>query len=93
MRKILKKTDKWISGRFSGKIIVGCFALLGAISLVTAVVRYNHAYESMKDARWRTGQTAEKWRRYPISSDDIFNDSIKWMEWVKEISAGEGIEN
>ena len=74
MRKILKKIDRWIFGTHAGKIVIGCLAVFGAISLVSAMVRYDHAYEMVKDARWRAEQAAEEWRGHPISSNVIFKD-------------------
>lgn len=74
MMKILNKIDRWVFGRTGGKIIVGFLALFGTVSLVAAVVRYNHAYKIVKDARWRAEQAAEEWRGHPISRNVVFKD-------------------
>ena len=57
----MSKIDRWIFGMLAGKFVIGCFAVFGVVSLVLAVVRYNHAYEMVKDARWRAEQAAEEW--------------------------------
>lgn len=60
MTEILRKIDEWVYGKIGVKIVLGCFALFGVVSLVLTVVRYNHAYEMVKDARWRAEQAAEE---------------------------------
>lgn len=98
MKKILKKIDGWVFGRTGGKIIVGCLALFGAVSLVLAVVRYNRAYEMIKDARWRAEQAAEEWRGHPISRNVVFKDyrQVRGKGYVENLYEGkktvEGVE-
>ena len=94
----MNKIDKWIFETLAGKVVIGCLAVFGAVSLVLAVVRYNHAYEMVKDARWRAEQAAEEWRGHPISSNVIFKDyrRVRGKGYVENLYEGkktvEGVE-
>ena len=98
MKKILRKIDGLVFAKPAGKIVIGCFAVFGAVSLVLAVVRYNHAREMVKDAQWRAEQAAEEWRGHPISSNVIFKDyrRVRGKGYVENLYEGkktvEGVE-
>lgn len=98
MKKILKKLDRWVFGTFRGKIVIGFLATFGIATLVAEAVRYDHAYEMVKDARWKAEVAAEEWRGHPISSNVIFKDyrRVRGKGYVENLYEGkqtvEGVE-
>ena len=98
MKKILRKIDRWIFGTIGGKIIMGFLAVFGVVTLVSEAVRYDHAYEMVKAARWRAEQAAEEWRGHHISRNVVFKDyrRVRGKGYVENLYEGkktvEGVE-
>lgn len=98
MRKIVKRLDGWLFGTVGGKLIMLSLAVFGIATVIAAAVRYDHAYEIVKDARWRAEQAAEDWRGHPISRNVVFKDyrRVRGKGYVENLFEGkktvEGVE-
>ena len=98
MKKILKKLDGWLFGTVVGKLIMLFLAVFGLATVIAAAVKYDHAYEIVKDARWRAEQAAEEWRGHQISRNVVFKDyrRVRGKGYVENLFEGkktvEGVE-
>ena len=98
MKNILKLIDHWIFGTICGKIVIVSLAVYGIVMAALMAVRYDHAMEIVKDARWKAEQAAEEWRGHHISRNVVFKDyrRVRGKGYVENLYEGkktvEGVE-
>ena len=88
--KIIHKLNHILFATIGGKIFMTIFAVFGMAAFVASVVRYDQAFQLVKEARERAEMAEESWRGNALSRDVVFKHypNVRGKGYVENLYKG-----